>query len=282
MKNSYKYLIIIVLVGLGFVACDKIEPPYKQGSDGPAVEQTRKVLLEDYTGHTCVNCPTAAKKAVELVNLYEGKLILMAIHAGYFAEPKAAPFNNDYRTEAGNAWDTFFGMSAAGNPIGMVNRQKTQGVYTVENGDWGSSVAAIIEDKASIQLEIVTDYNATNRSLKVDLQAKITQTLDPALKIIACVVEDSIVSAQRNNDTSLGGATITDYVHRHVLRESLNGSWGEDLAMAGQSTTGAEFTKSYTNSLSSIYNVSHVSIIAFVYNADTYEILQVEEKHIQK
>ncbi len=282
MKNSYKNLIIIVLVGLGFVACDKIEPPYKQGTDGPVAEQTRKVLLEDYTGHTCVNCPTAAKKAVELVNLYQGKLILMAIHAGYFAEPKTAPFDADYRTEAGNAWDTFFGMSAAGNPIGMVNRQKSQGVYTVENGDWGSSVAAVIEDKASIQLEVVTDYNTANRSLKVDLKAKITQALDPALKVIACVVEDSIVSAQRNNDASLGGATIPDYVHRHMLRESLNGSWGEDLAMAGQSTTGAEFTKSYTNSLSSVYNIEHVSIIVFVYNADTYEILQVEEKHIQE
>ena len=280
MKKTHNFFVAILLFGILFSGCDKIEPPYKEGGNNGTEELTRKVLLEDYTGHTCVNCPTAAKKGLELVDLYEGKLIMMAVHAGYFADPKAAPFDNDYRTPAGTAWDEFFGMSAAGNPIGMINRQQSQGVYTVENGDWGTGVAAVIADPASIKIGINTTYNAANRNLAISLTTTALLALEPALKIVACVVEDNIVSAQRNNDATIGGATITDYVHRHMLRENVNGTWGEELAAAGQATAGAVFTKNYSLTLNSTYNADHVSVIVFVYNALTYEILQVEEKHI--
>lgn len=281
MKKSVLGLLFLILLGFAFQACDKIEPTYKEVGGGQATDDTRKVLLEDYTGHTCVNCPAAAKVGHQLVELFSGKVIMIGIHAGYFADPKPAPFNNDYRTEAGNAWDVFFGMSAAGNPIGMVNRKSSQGVYAITNGNWGTEINAVIEAKASITLDIATEYNSSSRSLKATLTSKVLQDITTALKLQVLIVEDSIVSAQRNNDASIGSPTILDYVHRHVLRGSMNGSWGDDLAAAGQALAGATFEKSYTQTLNSSLNEKHVTVVAFVYDATTYEVIQVEEKHIQ-
>ncbi len=280
--NKLRYLVMITaLAALTMSACDKIEPPYKEGNSGQTTDDTRKVLLEDYTGHTCVNCPAGAKIGHQIVDLYEGRVIMMGVHAGYFAEPKAAPFTADYRTEAGTAWDGFFGISAAGNPMGMVNRKSTQGVFNVPSDKWATAVSAAAEEKAAVSLGVESTWNNDNRSLKVDIDAKMLQSLSAKLMVIACLTEDSIVSAQRNNDANIGTVgTIPDYVHRHVLRGSINGSWGEELAAAGAATVGANFSKSYTTTVNSAYNAEHVSVVVMVYDATTYEVLQVEEKHL--
>lgn len=276
---ALKNIVLTIIIVIIFASCDKIEPPYKQSGNTQIETPTRKVLLEDYTGHTCVNCPAAAKKALEIQQLYGDKMIIMTVHAGFFALPTASPFNNDYRTPAGEEWDQFFGLSAAGNPIGMINRQNTGGVYGLGNGNWGTGVAAIIEDASIIKLEIETSFNETNRKLDVELKSTFLEAASGNYKIVACIVEDSLVSAQRNNDQTIGPATILDYVHRHVLRENINGSWGEDLIAVGQLPSSTS-NKQYSVTLNAIYKANHTSVVAFVYDALTFEILQVEEKHI--
>src|SRR5512133_2768801 len=98
MKRSIIFLAGFVAL-FWMVSCDKLDEPYavkKTGSDtitGPV----RKVLLEDYTGHKCVNCPKAAMDARVMEEALGGRLILMAVHAGYFAEPASTgEFTADY------------------------------------------------------------------------------------------------------------------------------------------------------------------------------------------
>lgn len=282
MKKIFYLPAILLLFSLSFAGCDKIEPPYQEGGGGQVTDDTRKILLEDYTGHSCVNCPGGARMGHELVHLYKGQVIMIGVHAGYFARPKAAPFDADYRTEAGTAWDNFFGISAAGNPMGMVNRVNNQGAYNVTAANWATAAGLAAQEKAALSLGIKTTYNSTSRNLKVELDSKMIRPLDKKLMLIACIIEDSIVSAQSNNDPNVGTTpTIPDYVHRHVLRGSINSPWGEELASAGQATVNATFSKTYTLDLNSAYNDKHVSIVAFVYDDTSKEILQVEEKKIR-
>ena len=83
----------------------------------------QKVLIEDFTGHKCQNCPEAAEELHILQDSYENQVIGIAIHAGFFAEPNSAvaPFlTTDFRTEKGTEIHDFFGANAY--PVGMVNR----------------------------------------------------------------------------------------------------------------------------------------------------------------
>src|SRR5690606_27366869 len=97
--------------------------------DNSAIADSRKALLEDYTGHTCGNCPAAAESAHQLAEQYGDKLVLMAVHAGFFSRLKNPDYLTSYTTSVGNDWDGSkgFGVSAVGNPNGMVNRKAYDG-----------------------------------------------------------------------------------------------------------------------------------------------------------
>ena len=127
---------LVLLTATMTVSCDKMEQPYISTAavvdtaacpvpDFPAITVHKKrVLLEDYTGHTCPNCPTAGKLARDLKDQYPDQLIVMAVHAGWFARtyPEsgvAQLFDYDFRTSAGTEWDAFFGNGNAGNPNGL-------------------------------------------------------------------------------------------------------------------------------------------------------------------
>jgi hypothetical protein len=281
MNTTHKFLVFI-LFALMVQSCDKIEMPYKESGGNQDGTATKKVLLEDYTGHLCPNCPTAGKKALDLQELYDGKLIVMSVHAGYFATPLGSPFNADYRCEAGNTWDEFFGISNAGNPNGMINRQNTGGNYIIGDGLWPTIVSEIIDVDAVATIKITPAYNASNRKLDIELTSKLLSALEGNYKVQVCLIEDSIIGAQKNSDPAIGGAVILDFVHRHVFREAVNTAWGTDMvAGGGQAIANTEYTDNFSITLNSAYNESHCSIIAWIYNADDYSIIQVEEKKIQ-
>jgi len=106
-KFSINILSILLIWGI-FQSCDKIDAPYlvKQECDNPNPQQaTRKVVLEEFTGHTCVNCPTASAVAHNLANIYEDQLVLISVHAGAYSEPESGDFSYDFRTSTGNELD---------------------------------------------------------------------------------------------------------------------------------------------------------------------------------
>jgi len=281
MKIVNKIFIICILA-LQLPSCDKIEMPYKESRNNGGGTVTKKVLLEDYTGHLCPNCPIAGRKALDLQQLYAGKLIVMSVHAGYFATPLGVPFDDDFRSEAGTAWDEFFGISNAGNPNGMINRQNTNGNYIIGDGLWPTSVSEIINENAVATLSITAAYNNISRNLSIELNTKFLSAQEGTYKVQICLIEDSIVGAQKNSDANIGGAVILDFVHRHVLREAVNGIWGSDLVSGGgQAIANTNYTHNFSFTLNSAYNENHCSIIAWIYNTLDYSIIQVEEQKIQ-
>ena len=83
------------------------------------------------------------------------------------------------------------------------------------------------------------------------------------------------------NDESIIGPTPNwvDYEHMHLLIRSLNASWGHFLAE--QPISGTIITKEYSITLDTDWDANQCAVIAIVLDADTYEILQVEEAYIQ-
>ena len=52
---------LAIMVATILNSCDKVEGPVKEVLPPPS--GNRKVLVEDYTGHRCGNCPRAAGHA---------------------------------------------------------------------------------------------------------------------------------------------------------------------------------------------------------------------------
>ena len=104
-----------------FTSCDKLEGPFMSDSnisptDTNSTDFIKKVLIEDYTGHTCPNCPSAARELEAIHDIYGDRIIGVAIHVSKsFARPyhisQAPQFQYDFRTQWGYDWDNFFGIS---------------------------------------------------------------------------------------------------------------------------------------------------------------------------
>ncbi len=261
-------------------SCDYVEFPDNTGTgggptpDGPA----RKVLLEDLTGHTCINCPAATDVALGLQTIYGDALILVGVHCTAFAEPVAPPYDNDYRTIAGEEYINTYGVS--GLPAGFVNRREFNNSIIVGEGNWGSAVADIINTPADLEVlfDTVTFDTGTN-TVNMTLQVVPVNDLTGDHNLTIYLTEDSVVSAQL--DSRVSPPDVLDYVHRHMLRGNVNGTWGEPV-ISGSAAAGDTLTLTYSYVLpSAVLDPAKCALVAYVYRTDNYEILQAEEAKVQ-
>lgn len=283
-KNIFGLLVTLSVLALWNISCDKIEEPFirKVFIDTTTQEHQKKVLLEDYTGHTCVNCPDAAIIANNLKNNLSDKLVIIAVHAGWFSTPTpGGDFTADFRTETGNTWDATFGISNVGNPNGMVNRKNFgTAEHILAPAAWSGAIMQALNEEVETDVSISNTYNAGDRKLTTDVTVDFVKTIDRNLNLIVVLTESGIIAPQKNNNAAAGPTPIIyDYEHNHVLRGSINSTWGTTVAVVGTANP-ASLKKTFTYNLSAGYVAENCHVVAFVYDTDTKEVLQVAEKEL--
>ncbi|TXC85066.1 Omp28-related outer membrane protein [Luteibaculum oceani] len=269
-------------------ACDKIDNPIPEQVQLTACEvefpdlvpfTTRRVLIEDYTGHKCGNCPAAALEAKRIEQKYPNDVVVMGVHAGFFAEYRSSgKYSTDFTCEASEKWDLDFGISAVGNPNGMVNRLDNGGNKVVAYPDWESKATQFIGRLADLELNVAAKINDDKICGQAFIQP--LTKLDSNLAINIVLLEDSIVDWQKNykntgGDPNLPDGDVPDYVHNHVLRKSFNGPYGTLLTGISKVPTDSIFPIGIETQIDSTWRKSKLSVVAFVYDINSKEVLQV-------
>lgn len=213
----------------------------------------RNVLIEDFTGQRCTNCPKATEAIEELQGVYGEHVIAVAIHSGPFGFAGNAK-NIGLKNELGQTyWDSWFD-STQGQPVAKINR----GAKSESTAEWSGLVREELAKTSKVSLQLTVDHREeTEYSLALTMVAPATYKG----KLQCWLVEDSIVAMQMQPD----GSTDKEYVHNHVLREALNGTWGEEVSF-DEST--AQVLKEITFTLDDRYVAEHCSVVAFVYDED--------------
>jgi len=277
MKNTLYLLTVLALLA---GACDKIDEPYlvPTGGNQPGPdEKTRKILLEEFTGHLCVNCPEATRLARDLKQVYGEQLVLLTLHAGDLSLPGNPPYDADYRTEAGTAIFNFY--DPVGVPTGLVNRKPYEGGTVLFKDNWEPAILELKDIPPDASIEIAFEYEETSRKLDLHIHTEFLNDLDGQYNISVFITESMIVSAQKNDLASLGPTPDwLDYEHSHLLREAVSGTWG-DLLLS-QPPAGAIMVKDYSLILDNNWNVHNCGVVAIITDADTYEVIQAEEVHL--
>ncbi len=274
--------ILPLAAALLFLGCDYIGNPLDgAGPIGPGEGVTRKVLLEDFTGHTCPNCPSATATALQLQGIYgEENLIIVGVHVTQaFAAPVPpagdGEFDTDFRTPAGDTYATEFGISFL--PVGAISRHEFSSSILVSDGNWGSAVSEIIGEPSDMDLwfDSFTFDSGTgevNTTVKLALLGEVTG--DHNLTIY--LTEDHVIADQIDNSQS--PSHVHDYDHRHVLRDNLNGTWGEPI-ITGSANAGDTLALTYNYSLiASVLDAANCALVAYVHETATDEIWQVAER----
>ena len=281
MKKIQFTLLLFVITIL--TACDKIEGPYGVANTGGPIDGdtiVQKVLLEDFTGHTCQACPNAHREGKRLRDIYDERLVVLAVHADFWAAPyppNAPFFTYDFRNAVSTQIATDFNVIGQPFPKGMVQRMLNPGTsnqLVLDWAGWESKIDQWINTAAKAGLEITPGYNSGSNTMTAEVKVKAVSDLTDGAHLAVYFSEDSIIKWQK--DGSINDST---YVHNHVLRGSFNGMLGEDL---GVISTGDEIIKNYSTALiPSDVDVNHVYLVAILTNSVTKEVIQVEEVKLQ-
>ena len=240
--------------------------------EGGEVEATGKtVLIKDFTGARCVNCPAAAEHAHNLQHqLDEDHIFIMSVHAGYQAQPMGS--FPDFLTDEGTEWYN----NHDSNPLFTVDHVALTEGNTLNETQIDAPVAAALLEEQSFEIRLTPLFDEACRQLYVTVNAYALDDLDGQFYITACLVEDHIVGWQ----TTPSGVD-KEYDFRNVFRGTLNGAYGDAFEDA-QVNSGDTFNFNYSTEINADYNADECYLMVYIYDKSQGDkILQTAVKKIK-
>lgn len=259
-------IIIVFIASLAF-SCQKerMVSPVVPGGE-------RIVLLEEFTGKGCTNCPKGSRVIDDLLSVYDSNLVVVSIHAGFFANPQFFPLGEyDLRTEEGEKIFSMLGPNS-GYPSGVVDRIKVNGNYQINASQWGSVISQELDSDPPVEFSIERDFNDQIHNVRLDVNGRAKSDIGGEIRISIMITESGIIDAQ--DDIEQGGI-VDDYNHKHVLRDMATAFDGDILSNGLQ--TGEAFSASYEFEVSTDWVADNCEIIVFlshVTGSDNIRVLQ--------
>lgn len=249
MKKHLIYILTLIIC----VACDPVNEAdrYEYVGEVDITGNNRVVLLEEFTGQDCVNCPSAHKEIEKMEESYGDRFVCVSIHATDFALDEGTKRYPTFKTAEGDIYAEQYGVTDL--PCGVVN--KTGGVQNYNN--WASSIYTTLQQPTPLSIKLQAEVEDGNISISSTLNC--SEALNGKLQL--WVVEDGIVSLQKYNDGK-STTTIGDYVHNNIYRASVNGVGGESISLA----TDTPQSFSHTIGMRDHWEASNLRIVGFVYN----------------
>ncbi|MCH5220758.1 MAG: Omp28 family outer membrane lipoprotein [Muribaculaceae bacterium] len=265
--HNLLYILPIAVVAFIMHACDTVAEGDRLIYVKPA-EVNRNVLIEDFTGQRCVNCPAASAEIEKLQEEYgDDVVIAVGIHSGPFGHRTTmSSARLPLCTETGDEYYTHWGITS--QPGVKINR----GAPVYNTAEYGSIVYNALQQHSPLSMAIDLDYNSESRTLAVDVAANTNKNLSGKLQV--WIVENGVVAQQSMAD----GSVNNDYVHQHVFRASLtNDIFGDDITV----NEGSEKHAAYSIALDTEWVAENTAIVAFISN-DADGVLQVVKKEFEK
>jgi len=276
MKKNIIYSTLMFFAML-FVACDIVETKgvyfTEQTSDNNVDTTTlkfdKKVLLIEFTGHKCPNCPAAHAIVKNLQTIYGEKIIPFSIHAGILAKPQGS-YSYNFLTPEGTEMFNSFGIT--GIPTGIINSLDKNNLVSAEA--WATQIDNTLLNSPTIGLTLTNSI--VDNNIKTEINYTALEDISSNLKLCAYLIEDSIVSKQDSM-----GIPVLNYLHRHVFRDAFTATvWGDDILTATV-LKGDKNTTTLSLPINEVWNLNNCKVITFIYNDQTKEILNAEEKSVK-
>ncbi|MDE6514474.1 MAG: Omp28-related outer membrane protein [Bacteroidales bacterium] len=262
----------LLLFGFGawvWTACDKIpEDETRISSDLPEW-QGKTVVLEDFTGVGCTNCPNAAEIAHGLQTLMGDKLIVVELHGqtetvtASLVGPQADG-DPDLRNAAAAVYSTYW--KVAGLPCGLINRQQAPG-EVLSRARWRSTAIGVYGEAPVATIEATASLSGS--TITVEAKGSFPQAYQSKgeIRVLTMILEDGFSVTQIVSGTATPG-----YIHNHVLRHVIDEAWGVKVLDANPAAN-SMFNYTGTVNVQSNWNKDNLSVAVLLCDNDTKEIL---------
>jgi len=275
-----KKILIVAGAIVALASCKETDPIIKPApamvdttyviSTLPAADP-HNVLIEDFTGAACSNCPNAAAVITSLEGNNPGRINAMGMFVLDF--PQAIPPTGakyDFRTDAATEIEDQIYGNVFAEPIGGIDRQALGSavlgsVYQVQYQNWNTDVATRLDVSDSINLSVSSVYDPNTHTDSIRVITTYLYPTSTAHALSIAIVEDSFVDMQEQPNTTFD----TAYQFNHVLREMATSvPFGDAiLPLMATKEAGRVDDRVYIHKVSTQFNPAHCRIIAFVTDA---------------
>jgi hypothetical protein len=260
-------------------------------------EPTRRVLIEEYSGRTCANCPLGFLAMDNLEKLYPGQIVPVLLRT-YSSDPLGNGLED---------YTSFLGLDNLGAPSATINRTTScypmvsvgtdyrfsgAGVSTdgvSETVCWLDAVVDLMKSPADADLSLSAEYDASTG--KVTVPATVRFALDMTnrnVNVLLIILEDQLTTAQENNlgsydDPDLGEygkngslsariiAVTLDNVARNVFGTTYNGTGG---LIPSAITAGTNYNLTVAATMpATVQNAANTKVAMVLIDADTDQVI---------
>lgn len=239
---------------------------YEEFTDNIVIETgkgfAKNVLIEDYTGTWCVNCPRLSW-AIELAKeAAPEKVISVGIHN----------FDEMQMDGVDVLTDEF---EVVTYPTGIINR-----FYTWENPDQNIDTATDFTGYG-VPLGLAMVSNIEGSTINATFNISFENTVDTPINLVVYLTENGLIYDQKNNTPYYGGAnTLVDFEHNDVLRAIVTPHLGEPIPAGEAVTDNIYIVQKQITLPVSVEDSEKLHLVAFVTNATTNEVINVREAQV--
>lgn len=280
-----KILFILFAPVFLLFACDEIAPVINPQmdvvsnvSDLPVDvdNQMRQVLIEEFTGVRCVNCPAGAEEIKGILEANGTRVVAVSIHAGEFSPPYTSTDCTslyDFRSTDADGIFSLLGPPFA-YPSSAINRKRhgtSSNIIVIGKDNWSPIVTDELAEPLTAKIGIAHIYNADSSTLEIS--ARIfpqVDILDEDVRLTVLITENHIEDYQL---TEMGKQA--DYEHEHVLRDAITAPEGNLITES--LTAGVEIERVFAIDFPAEWNADNCDIVAILSKGGTdKDVLQVE------
>lgn len=257
---------------------------------------SRTVLIEQFTGTWCGNCPEDINYIDKILTDYPTNVIPVFMHG-------STPYYYDNHENGDTMYCNYGGYlmyyyQPQGFPSVMIDRinltpylgpSSTPQVFTGAITGGHNYIEDIVADEvfvpSPVSIQIATTYSKTTGVANATVTANFVDTASGDITITCLLVEDKVTGSayyDQNNyfgehcSNPDGDCEFYDYpcviatdltgprpfYHRNVVRANMSPIWGSSLPSS--ISAGQSFSKSYSYTLDPSWNDTNVKVVAFV------------------
>lgn len=241
--------------------------------------QSKKIIIEDFTGSWCGLCPAGFITSDSLSKTYGDKLIMVSEH---MSDPMSV---SPECTEMGDMY------SGGGVNVFLLDRYLFESEQFIQFDFDYAKLAEKIEARlaqptpASITIDKVT-YDTTLQKITVKMTTIINQNIENAnLRLNIWFVEDSLISTESGYEQvnffadlpdygyyTNAGNPIPNFAHRHVLLDMLGDTWGIANSLPTNIIANKLYTRTFSKTIPNTWNTNNLYIITSVQEYDESNI----------
>ncbi len=289
LKKMSKLLLFTMLSLIVTVGCKEVGPNINLGKGNKALADTtyvespiqpkedKRVLMEEFTGVQCVNCPAGHVIIQTLKNNFGERFIAVGYHTNFLGSPY--PFSTeDFRTASAEEIQDYLVFDGV-KPAAAIDRFRFDGSQTsllYPRNSWNNRVQQQLAKSAPVNIQLTSVIDAATRKLTLAVELHYTENISEAQRLTVLLTESGMQQPQLN----AGNVIDTFYAHLDVQRTFITNVKGDDINTTTEA--GRVVRRIYETTIKPEWDIDKMHAVAFIhYFAANREILQAKEINLK-